>query len=88
MSDPQIPFGFKRVHGPLQKGDGIYVPATGKFAKVKKQYPNTEYVEVFAIRKCAVEQTELPEITPGFMAGVANCMKPSAAGVPAMDLDE
>ncbi len=55
-----IPFGYRRVTGQLQKGDGIW---NGKrFTKVKKTYPNTEYVEIFAIRKCVVEQQEMPEV--------------------------
>ncbi len=62
---PTIPFGYRRVTGQLQKGDGIW---NGKrFAKVKKAYPNTEYVEIFAIRKCVVEQQELPGIVGELM---------------------
>ncbi len=59
-ANPTIPFGYHRVTGQLQKGDGIWNGT--RFAKVKKMYPNTEYVEIFAIRKCVVEQAELPGI--------------------------
>lgn len=58
MTNPTIPFGYKRVTGQLQKGDGIWNGT--RFAKAKKAYPNTEYVEIFAIRKCVVEQPVLP----------------------------
>ncbi len=34
--EPQIPFGYRRVFGQLQKGDGIYDPETSEFKKVKR----------------------------------------------------
>lgn len=59
MSDPIIPFGYKRVYGQLQKGDGVWDGA--EFRKVKKGYPNADGApELFAIRKCVVEQTRFP----------------------------
>ncbi len=59
MSDPQIPFGYKRVHGQLQKGDGVWNGT--RFAKVKKEYPCAEGLHLlFAIRKCTVEQVQIP----------------------------
>jgi hypothetical protein len=59
VSDPIIPFGYKRITGQLQKGDGVWNGT--RFAKVKKQYPSTDFrYSLFAIRKCVVEQTEIP----------------------------
>lgn len=58
MSDePKIPFGYRRVTGQLQKGDGVWNGT--RFRKVAKRYPSTEAVELFAIRRCEVVQTEL-----------------------------
>lgn len=31
-----------------------------KFVKVKKVYPSTDAAQPFIIRKCVVEQTEIP----------------------------
>ncbi len=58
----KIPYGFKRVFGQLQKGDGLWNGT--RFAKVKKQYPNTDerIGLLFAIRRCEVEQAELLRI--------------------------
>lgn len=57
MSDgPTIPFGFKRVTGPSQKGDGIW---NGKrFVKVKPVWPDIRVDDV-VIRKCDVVQAEI-----------------------------
>ncbi len=69
-SEPQIPFGFRRVFGQLQKGDGVLDPATGKFKKVKREptqitatrmrYPIVMLAATVAIRRCDAEQTEIP----------------------------
>lgn len=54
---PKIPFGYKRVTGRSQMGDGVW---NGKrFAKVKKDWPLIGECEV-VIRKCEVVQTEMP----------------------------
>lgn len=58
MSDPPIPFGYRRIFGQSQKGDGIWNGV--KFVKVKKVYPSTDAAQPFIIRKCVVEQTEIP----------------------------
>lgn len=58
QSNPTIPYGYKIVTGQLQKGDGVWDGE--RFRKVKKQYPSTEPRSLFAIRKCVVEQTEIP----------------------------
>lgn len=58
MSDnPAIPFGYRRIQGQLQKGDGLWNGT--RFARVKKGYPFVGTQELIAIRRCAVEQTEL-----------------------------
>lgn len=58
MSNPQIPYGYKAVTGQLQKGDAIWDGT--RFLKVKKEYPFAGTREMVAIRKCVVEQTEIP----------------------------
>lgn len=61
MSDLTIPYGYRRVFGQSQKGDGIWNYATNKFVKVKKEYPwGAPLKERFIIRKCEVVQTEIP----------------------------
>ncbi len=67
--DPKIPFGFRRVFGQLQKGDGVWDGATFKRTKrepttviikrTKMLYPCTDSGMV-AIRRCDAEQTETP----------------------------
>ena len=74
MSDaPKIPFGYKRVFGQLQRGDGILDLAAGGFIKVKR-VPTEVIIRktkmlypcampesgTVAIRKCEVVQAELP----------------------------
>ena len=73
MDPVKIPFGYKRVFGQLQKGDGILDLASGGFIKVKR-VPTEVIIKKtkmlypcampqsgkFAIRRCTVEQTELP----------------------------
>lgn len=60
MSDPAIPFGYKRITGQLQKGDGVWNGT--RFAKARKQYPFAGDAGIVAIRRCEVEQAELPEV--------------------------
>lgn len=59
-NEPQIPFGYKRVCGQAMRGDGIWNGE--KFVKVRKEYPHSEGRPGFnfIIRRCVVEQTELP----------------------------
>ena len=57
-SEPHIPYGYKRVTGQLQKGDGLWDGE--RFRKVKKGFPYIGIVEGIAIRKCEVVQTEIP----------------------------
>jgi hypothetical protein len=53
---PEIPYGYRLVQGPSQKGDGIW---DGKrFRKVRKEYP-VATAERPVIRKCEVVQTEI-----------------------------
>lgn len=62
MSDtPKIPYGYKRVFGHSQKGDGIL--ADGKFRKVKKEYPFIRE-DMVVIRRCEVVQQKLPVEEP------------------------
>lgn len=71
--EPQIPFGFRRVFGQLQKGDGVWDGVSFKRTKrkpheliirrTKMLYPCTD-VDTFAIRPCAVEQTEIVKDDP------------------------
>ena len=71
----KIPFGFKRVFGQLQKGDGVWDDATQKFKKVRKEltpvtvmrmrWPIVQQAATIAIRRCTVEQAPLPLETPG-----------------------
>jgi len=75
--EPQIPYGYKRVFGQLQKGDGILDLAAGKFIKVKRVpteviirrtkmlYPCALPTSgVVAIRRCEVVQPPLMDVTP------------------------
>ncbi len=101
MSDaPTIPFGFKRIYGVTQRGDGEYDRATGKFVKVRKEWPTTRLDERVFIRKCEVVQTEIagvasvPEMDAALFEKDAACILDNmarenmeAAGVPSMDLD-
>lgn len=60
MSDaPTIPFGYHRITGPSQRGDGIWNGQ--KFVKVRKEYPHSEGRPGFnfIIRRCEVVQTEI-----------------------------
>ncbi len=67
-SEPEIPFGYKRVFGQLQKGDGVWDGA--KFKKVKREptqitvarmrYPIVMLAATVAIRRCDAQQTEIP----------------------------
>lgn len=61
-TNPQIPFGYKAVQGQLQKGDGVWDEAAGKFKKVRKEYPFVGTRQLFAIRKCVVIQKEFGEM--------------------------
>jgi hypothetical protein len=59
METPKIPFGYRRVVGQLQKGDGVWDGE--RFRKVKKQYPNADGCgALLAIRRCAAQQPVLP----------------------------
>lgn len=59
-ADPKIPFGYKQVQGQSQKGDGKWDGT--KFRKVRRNcYPYATEGDV-VIRKCAVEQTEIPAV--------------------------
>ncbi len=59
MDPVKIPFGYKRVdpYAPTQKGDGRWNGQ--RFEKVKKEYPRVDEGQV-VIRRCTVEQAELP----------------------------
>lgn len=59
-ADPQIPFGYKRVFGQAQRGDGIYDHERGEFVKAKKAWPTTDQQCVILIRRCNPVQTEIP----------------------------
>lgn len=60
MTDPQIPFGYRRVFGQAQRGDGMWDYSAGKFVKVKKEYPwGAPLKERIIIRKCEAVQTEI-----------------------------
>lgn len=74
MNDaPEIPYGYKRIWGQLQKGDGVWSPEHGRFVKTKKvptsvvvtkmRYPITTDARTFAIRKCRIEQVEIPGVS-------------------------
>ncbi len=58
-AEPTIPFGWKRITGMAQRGDGIWNGQ--KFVRVKKEYPHSEGRPgfYFIIRKCAAIQTEI-----------------------------
>lgn len=58
-TDPKIPYGWKRITGRSQKGDGIWNGE--KFVRVKKEYPHSEGMPGFRliIRKCEVVQPTL-----------------------------
>ena len=56
MDAPEIPFGYKRVHGVSQKGDGRWNGT--RFQKVKKEYPPILTDDV-VIRRCEVTQAPL-----------------------------
>jgi hypothetical protein len=61
-AEPAIPFGYRLVQGPSQKGDGIW---DGKrFRKVRKEYPHAT-AERPVIRKCEVVQVEMLVATQG-----------------------
>lgn len=53
---PTIPYGYKRVTGRSQKGDGRWNGM--RFEKVKKEYPAISDDQV-VIRRCVVVQAEL-----------------------------
>lgn len=53
-----IPFGYKRIFGQLQKGDGIWDGT--RFRKVRKEYPFLGERIGVAIRRCEVVQEALP----------------------------
>ncbi len=59
-TEPKIPFGYKRVSGQIQKGDGVLDPVTGLYHRVRKEYPRTDDDRIF-IRRCKVEQALIPE---------------------------
>lgn len=59
MTDPAIPFGYRRVFGQAQRGDGIYDHERGEFAKVRKAWPTTDQKSVILIRRCEAVQTEI-----------------------------
>ena len=56
--EPKIPFGFVRIFGQAQKGDGIW--NGHRFAKVKKGYPFAGDAGHVIIRRATITQ---PEIT-------------------------
>lgn len=61
MADPAIPFGYRRISGQSQKGDGIWNGT--RFVKVRKEFPWADHAPAhIIIRKCAVEQTALPVV--------------------------
>jgi len=73
IMDPEIPFAHKRIWGQLQKGDGVWSLEHGRFVKVKKvltpvtvmkmRYPIVTEAATVAIRKCVVEQPDLPGVS-------------------------
>ena len=59
--EPKIPFGFVRIFGQAQKGDGVWDYAARKFRKARKEYPwGAAMKERIIIRRATVTQ---PEIT-------------------------
>ncbi len=59
MSEPTIPFGFKRIFGQAQKGDGVWDGEP--FRRAKKEYPWGQFPPPrVIIRKQEVAQTEIP----------------------------
>ena len=71
MSDPTIPYGYRRVYAQLQKGDGVWngerfvrvkrAPTEVIIRKTKMLYPCVMPDGPVAIRRCEVVQTELLE---------------------------
>lgn len=71
MDTPKIPYGYRRTHGQLQKGDAIWngekfvrvkrVPTEVIIRKTKMLYP-CAMPEVVAIRRCEVVQEALPGV--------------------------
>ena len=69
MSDPTIPYGYKRVYSQLQKGDGVWngekfvrvkrVPTEVIIRKTKMLYPCVMPDGPVAIRRCEVEPEEI-----------------------------
>lgn len=85
MNTPEIPYGFKRVFGQLQKGDGVWDGQ--KFKKVRKEltpvtvmrmrWPIVHQAATVAIRRCTVEQTPLPlELQPREVFPDQPCQNP------------
>lgn len=78
-TEPQIPYGYRRITGQSQRGDGIWDGT--RFRKVKKEYPHSEGRPgfYFIIRKCTVEQAALPGIeeaaTPPLVEFIANTLE-------------
>jgi len=64
----KIPFGYKQVHGPSHKGDGIWNGR--RFAKVKKCYPFAGDSGAVIIRKQDAVQTEIPATAAMDVTGV------------------
>lgn len=60
----KIPCGYKRIEGQTRKGDAVWHGDEQKFRRVTKEYPNTYPEARIFIRRCTVEQTELPGTEP------------------------
>jgi hypothetical protein len=61
-SEPEIPFGYKRVHGEVERGDGVWRSDINKFVKVRKEYPFAGTDGRVFIRRCTITQPELPNV--------------------------
>jgi hypothetical protein len=59
---PQIPYGYRRVVGQLQKGDGLWDGT--RFRRVRKGYPYIGLLQGVAVRKCEVVQQQIPATVP------------------------
>lgn len=56
-TEVKIPFGYKQITGPAQKGDGSWDGT--RFRKVRRCWPSTEPTATVLIRKCEVTQPEI-----------------------------
>lgn len=85
MSEPAIPYGYKRITGQSQRGDGIWNGE--KFVKVKKEYPHSEGRPGFnfIIRKCEGVQPPLPGTESALTEA---CTPPEPSATPAVSTEE